>query len=80
MSVFNPECPDQAYTEGWCAATCIGSQEVPEEWTEIQRCDEQEVFTSDFEALAFVAGRAAEGSEYHRSALQWVDKQNWNLL
>lgn len=71
---------DQAITEGWCVSTCIGSMEVPEEWSEIQRVDELDIFESDHAALAFVAGKAASGSLYHRSALHYMDKRNFKLL
>lgn len=66
--------------EGWGASICIGSCEVPDEWCEIQRIDEQGIFRSDLEALAHVVNQAVQGSAYHKSALQYVDAHNFALV
>jgi hypothetical protein len=76
MTEFNEE---QSYAEGWLASTCSGSAYFPEEWMQIERFDERDRFESDWEALAWVAGKAALGSEYHQEALEMIEKHNFNL-
>lgn len=71
---------EQGFTEGWGASICIGSGEVPDDWCEIQRIDEQGIFGSDLEALAHVVNQAVQGSTYHKSALQYVDAHNFELV
>ena len=70
----------QSYSEGWLATTVSGSVYFPEEWMQIERFDEMEVFKNDWEAVAFVTQKAAEGSQYHRDALIMIEKSNFNLV
>ena len=77
---FDPEYPDQAYAEGWCVSQCSGSQYTPEDWFALQRLEEVSYFNSDWEALAYVTKQAAAGSEYHRSAMLYMEQQNFKLL
>ena len=71
---------DQSFKEGWCASTCVGSTYFPDGWVAIQRLDEAGVFSTDWDALAFVAKRATEGSQYHRSAFEFVEQRNFDLI
>jgi hypothetical protein len=77
---FNPEDPDQAYAEGWCIAECQGSHYFPDGWYDLQRWDEAGVFKLDIYAVAFVTDKAASHSEYHSSALMYMEQQNMKLL
>ena len=69
----------QSYNEGWLASTCLGSSYFPEGWMQIERFDEKDAFQNDWEALAFVAKRAAEGSLYHARALEMIDRSNFSI-
>jgi hypothetical protein len=63
----------QALTEGWSIFECWGSDNGP---FQLQRVDEDEVFTRDDEAWAFVVGKAREGSAYHKAALDFLRANN----
>ena len=63
----------QAATEGWCISECHGSDNGP---YQLQRDDEAEVFASDDEAWLFVFRKVAEGSEYHRQAILFLEKES----
>lgn len=60
----------QAIDEGWCVIR--NSRGV----RELQRDDDQEVFLHNSAAVQFVKERAAEGSAYHKEALESVRPQN----
>lgn len=72
----------QAYTEGWCISSVSGSSYFPDEWLNIERLDEDEHDTlkTDFHAVSFVFGRAADGSEYHRKAVEYMEVNNFNRV
>lgn len=59
----------QAVEEGWCI---IWSD--TRGW-EIQRDDEQKIFATDDDAQAYVEAQAAQGSAYHRQALDFVTER-----
>jgi hypothetical protein len=61
----------QAHEEGWGIFDCDGSDNG--RW-QLQRVDEDEKFPSDDEAWAHVVAKAHAGSEYHHSALHWIEK------
>jgi hypothetical protein len=63
----------QAESEGWSIFVCFGSENGQ---FQIQRIDEMEVFSSDDEAWELVVSKARSGSEYHRSALQYLRESN----
>lgn len=71
---------DQAFSEGWCVSTCSGSMYFPDGWADIQMFADNTVFVSDWQALAHVAHRAAQGSVYHQKALEYQERLNFNLL
>lgn len=56
----------QAFAEGWALFND----------GELQRLDEAEVFANDAAAIAYVSGRAIEGSAYHRKAIR-LTKWSW---
>ena len=70
----------QAESEGWCVTECTGSSYYPDGWMDIQKNDESEMFENDWDALAFVALRAASGSPYHRAAIRFAEKHNFSLI
>lgn len=64
----------QAMREGWCISDCGSYHDTlgnPRPY-QLQRLDELEVFDGDQEAWAFVKQKANEGSEYHKSALNFL--------
>jgi hypothetical protein len=63
----------QAQQEGWGIFSCIGSDNG-----EFQLCrlDEEAIFPDDQKAWLFVISKAAEGSIYHRSALDYIREHN----
>ncbi len=63
----------RAFKEGWGIFTCTGSENGP---YQLQRLDEAGVFESDPQAWAYVARRAAEGSAYHQSAIEFLIAHN----
>lgn len=64
---------EQAGKEGWCISDSSGSENGP--W-QLQRVDEYEKFPSDDEAWLYVHGKAAKGSKYHQSALDYLKTAN----
>lgn len=59
----------QAMEESWAIFQCFGSQAG--DW-QLQKLDEERVFDTDDQAWDFVIRKAAEGSEYHLSALRFI--------
>lgn len=60
----------QAHGEGWgIFALCEIGRADP---FQLQGVDADEIFASDEDAWRHVAARGAEGSEYHRSALDFL--------
>lgn len=70
----------RAENEGWCISQCFGSSYFPEGWYNLERLDTMSVFKSDWDAQAFVAGCAAQGSEYHKRAIMWREQRNFELI
>jgi hypothetical protein len=60
----------QAHAEGWgIFDLCEVGRADP---YQLQRIDEDERFASDDDAWRYVTARAAEGSAYHRTALDFL--------
>lgn len=61
----------QAYTEGWALFDDGEIQRLDEpSATGIEGLPDDPMFESDTQAVNFVMGKAREGSEYHRQALE----------
>lgn len=70
----------QSLDEGWVATTVYGSSHYPEGWMQIERYDVADKFANDYDALAFVADKAARGSGYHCNALHMIDDNNIEMV
>lgn len=64
----------QAEREGWNIFETTGT--LDEGDLRLERVDEAAIFQDDLEAWSFVYARAAEGSEYHRTALSIIAADN----
>jgi hypothetical protein len=64
---------NQAVTEGWYIADCDGSDNGP---YQIQKLDDENVFSKDDEAWDHVVAKAREGSAYHLSAIEYIRVYN----
>ncbi|WPE19908.1 hypothetical protein [Shinella zoogloeoides] len=63
----------QAITEGWAIFECDGSENGP---FQAMKDDDQDVFATDDEVFVHIVARAAEGSEYHLKALEFLRVHN----
>jgi hypothetical protein len=63
----------KAITEGWSIFTCYASDNGP---FQLQCCDDDDVFVDDPQAWAYVVRCAQSGSEYHKSALEYLRDYN----
>lgn len=59
----------QALSEGWAISDCGNHPSGP--W-QLQRLDEAAIFCADADAWIHVGRQAAQGSEYHKSALRFI--------
>lgn len=64
---------NKSVDEGWCISECHGSENGP--W-QLQKCDEQDVFKTDIEAWRHVVTQSQAGSQYHTSALEFLQRHN----
>lgn len=62
-----------ASAEGWAIFECGGSANGI---YQLCRCDEEAIFPDDDAAWAHVVKKVAEGSTYHRSALDYIRAHN----
>ena len=70
----------QAFNEGWCITTCMGSMYFPDGWVSIEKLDESTGFKNDFAAIAHVFNQAANGSKYHINAVKYMETTNFNRV
>lgn len=70
----------QAYEEGWVISEVSGSSYFPDGWLNIEKLDTHPRFRGDFEAVAHVYGCAGWGSEYHKNAILYMEKTNFDRV
>jgi len=68
---WNAELANAAEAEGWCISDTGGL-------LQLQRLDERERFTDDFEAIGYVVTQAEMGSELHGIALGVTLSPQWH--
>ncbi|WP_316207478.1 hypothetical protein [Bradyrhizobium sp. SZCCHNR3118] len=64
---------DVAFDQGWGIFECHGSENGP--W-QLMKLDQSGRFKNDLEAWRWVVDYANRGSDYHKSALQFLAEHN----